>query len=114
MEQEQTDFSVPNPQRTNIASPEFIHNQSYEEDVTENLQFNTYNKTHMEGKPHIPTTIWNYSDMDNNGIIWNYSDNMDNMTSPIFSDTAEVTVPYTDPILHQVTQPVSQIGGAIP
>ena len=56
-EQEQTDFSVPNPQHTNIASPEFIHDQSYEEDVRENLQFNTYNKTHMEGKPHIPTTI---------------------------------------------------------
>ena len=52
--------------------------------------------------------------MDNNGIIWNYSDNMDNMTSPIFSDTAEVTVPYTDPILHQVTQPVPQTGGAVP
>ena len=66
----------------------------------------------MEGKPHVPF-IWNHSDMDDNGIIWNYSD-LENMTSPVVSDTAEVTVPYTDPILHQVTQPVSQIGGAIP
>ena len=50
--------------------------------------------------------------MDNNGIIWNYS-NMENITSPIFSDTAELTVTYTDPILHQVTQPVPQTGGAV-
>ena len=114
-EQEQTDFTVPNPQRTNIASSEFIHDQSYEEDVRDNLQLNTYTKTHMEGKPHVPF-IWNHSDMDDNGIIWNYSD-LENMTSPVVSDTAEVTVPYTqtlDPIHNQVTQPVSQIGGAIP
>ena len=51
-EQEQTDFSVPNPQQTNIASPEFIHNQSYEDDVRENVQLNTYNKTHREEKPN--------------------------------------------------------------
>ena len=42
-EQEQTDFSVLNPQRTNIVSPEFIHNQSYEDNEREKLQFNTYN-----------------------------------------------------------------------
>ena len=36
-EQEQTDFSVPNPQCTNIASPEFIHDTSFEEDIRENL-----------------------------------------------------------------------------
>ena len=35
------------------------------------------------------------------------------MTSPVFSDTAELTLPYTHPILHQVTQPVSQTGGAV-
>ena len=59
----------------------------------------------MEGKPHIPTTSWTYSDM--------ALDNMDNMNTPNFSDTAELTLPYTDPILHQVTQPVSQTGGAV-
>ena len=32
---------------------------------------------------------------------------------PYFSDTAELTVPYIDPILHQVTQPVPQTGGAV-
>ena len=69
-EQGQTDFSVPNPQRTNIASPEFIHDQSYEDDVRENVQLNTYNKTHREEKPNAPF-IWNHSDMDDNGIIWN-------------------------------------------
>ena len=72
-EQEQTNFSVPNPQRTNIASPEFIHDQSYKDDVRENVQLNTYNKTHREEKPNAPF-IWNHSDMDDNGIIWNYSD----------------------------------------
>lgn len=114
-EQEQMDFTVPNPQPANIASSEFIHDQSYDEDVRDNLQLNTYIKTHMEGKPNVPV-IWNHSDMDDYGIIWNYSD-LENMTSPVVSDTAEVTVPYTqtlDPIQNQVTQPVSQIGGAIP
>ena len=53
-EKEQTNFSVPNPQRTNIASPEFIHDQSYEDDVRENVQLNTYNTTHREGKPDTP------------------------------------------------------------
>ena len=42
------------------------------------------------------------------------SPDLENMTSPVVSDTAEVTVPYTDPILHQVSQPVFQIGVAIP
>ena len=36
-EQEQADFSISNPQRTNIASPEFIHDQSYKDDVRENV-----------------------------------------------------------------------------
>ena len=49
-EQEQTDFSVLNPQLTNIGFPEFIHDQSYEDDVRENVQLNTYNKTHREEK----------------------------------------------------------------
>ena len=51
---EQTDFLVP-PQ--NFESPEFIHDATFEENIGDNIQFNTYTKTHMEGKPHIPTTL---------------------------------------------------------
>ena len=76
MEQEKTDFSVPNPQHENAESPEFIHDATFEEDVRDNIQFNTYIKAQMEGKPHIPTTLWTYSDMASG-----------HMTSPVFSDT---------------------------
>ena len=65
MEQEPTDFSVPpqNTQHKDSESPEFIHNTTFEEDIEDNIQFNTYIKTPMEGKPHIPTTLWTYLDM---------------------------------------------------
>ena len=57
----------------------------------------------MEGKPHIPTTLWTYSDMAS-GIC--------HITSPVFSDTPELT--FSDPILQQVTQPIPQsTGGAV-
>ena len=59
VEQEQTDFSVPpqNTQHKDSESLEFIHDATFEEDVADNIQFNTYVKMHMEGKPHIPTTL---------------------------------------------------------
>ena len=62
----------------------------------------------MEGKPHIPTTLWTYSDM---------ASGVSHMTSPVFSDTLELT--FSDPILQQVTEPIPRsvegaIGGAKP
>ena len=43
-------------------------------------------------------------------IIWNYSD-LEDMTAPNLTDTAEVTVPLTDPIPQQLVQ-ISQTEGA--
>ena len=57
----------------------------------------------MEEKPHILTTHWTYSDM---------ASGVSHMTSPVFSDTPELTLSY--PILQQITQPIPKsIGGAI-
>ena len=43
MEQEQTDFSVPpqNTQNKDSEFPEFIHDATFEEDIEDNVQFNT-------------------------------------------------------------------------
>ena len=94
VEQEQVDFSVPtqNTWHKDSAFPDFIHNATFEEDITNNIQFNTYTKenpTDMEGKPQIPIV---YTDI---------APGLGHLASPAYSDPPDLT--FSDPMQ---TQPI--------
>ena len=96
-EQEAFDYSVPQPQQANIASPEFIHdNQSIEDDIrdTEFLQLN------REQKPNSPFIHF----MDGKGCIWNRPDmyNLNPAANLTDSATSTDTIPLSNHLLQQL------------